>query len=88
MPVTGVQTCALPIFFRRWARILYVVGTVLLMFAQIFTGPAVLTGPASFFSSVGYFIQGVTVAIVFLPPISALFATRHEQALEPTDSAE
>ena len=72
----SVSTIVGVLLFRRWARVLYVVGTVLIMFAQIFAGPAILTGPASFCSSVGYFIQGVTVAIAFLPPVSALFAAR------------
>jgi hypothetical protein len=61
--------------FRPWARVLFVIGTAFGLLSQIFAGPVVLPGAASFCFSVAEFTQGATVAIAFLPPVSNLFST-------------
>jgi hypothetical protein len=62
--------------FRPWARVLFVVGTAFGLLSQIFASPTVLPGAASFCFSVAEFMQGVTIAIAFLPPVSNLFSPR------------
>jgi len=75
------------ILFRRWARSAYVVLTVLYFLALFFAGPSVLPAPAFGMFALGYLLQGVIIAMAFLPPTSVLFASkRSNRALEPTAS--
>ncbi|MGH9553482.1 MAG: hypothetical protein ACRD3W_29135 [Terriglobales bacterium] len=71
--------------FRRWARSAYVVITTLYFVALFFARPSVLPSPAFAVFAVGYFVQGVIIAMAFLPPTSELFVSkRSNQTLQPT----
>jgi hypothetical protein len=75
------------VLFRRWARSAYVIISVLYFVALFFARPSVLPAPAFGMFAVGYFMQGVIIAMAFLPPTSLLFVSkRSNQALEPTAS--
>jgi hypothetical protein len=64
------------VLFRRWARSAYVVITVLYFLALFFARPSVLPSPAFATFALGYFVQGVIIAIAFLPPTSQLFVSK------------
>jgi hypothetical protein len=73
------------VLFRRWARSAYVVITALYFVALFFTRPSVLPSPVFAVFAVGYFVQGVIIAMAFLPPTSGLFVSkRSNQLLQPT----
>lgn len=73
------------VLFRRWARSAYAVLTALYFLALFFAPPSVLPSPAFATFAVGYFVQGVVIAMAFLPPTSDLFVNkRSNQTLQPT----
>lgn len=64
-------------FFRRWARPFYLALLVLPLVAIVFR-PRPIVGTTSSFLLVTLesFLEGVVIAMAFLPPIAALFAQR------------
>jgi cytochrome b subunit of formate dehydrogenase len=73
------------VLFRRWARSAYVAITALYFFALFFARASVLPSSAFAVFALGYFVQGVIIAMMFLPPVSSLFVSkRSNQSLEPT----
>jgi hypothetical protein len=64
-------------FFRRWARALYITLLVLFAVALLFRGRSLVGSTISF----GLFfleniLDGVVIAMAFLPPLAGLFAKR------------
>ena len=62
--------------FRPWARAAYVIITVIYFVCLFFAPPTVLSAPAFGVFAIGYFVQGIVLAMLFLPPIAQMFATR------------
>ena len=64
-------------YFRRWARILYIVLIALFVIALLFR-PGPLVGSTTFFGLdiIQYILVGVVITMAFLPPLAGLFAKR------------
>jgi hypothetical protein len=64
-------------YFRRWARILYIVLIALFVTALLLR-PGPLVGSTTFFGLdiIQYILAGVVITMVFLPPLAGLFAKR------------
>ena len=64
-------------YFRRWARILYIVLIALFVIALL-VRPGPLVGSTTFFGLdiIQYILDGVVITMAFLPPVAGLFAKR------------
>jgi hypothetical protein len=64
-------------YFRRWARILYIVLIAMLVILLLFR-PGPLVGSTTGFGLeiIQYILDGVVITMAFLPPLAELFAKR------------
>jgi len=60
-------------FWRRWARSLYLITTILFLLSSIFLGPVVLSGPTEFLYGIGYMLTGFILALAYFSPVAEKF---------------
>jgi hypothetical protein len=60
-------------FFRRWARPLYLVTTILATLLLPVSGPYVASGWSQMIDELGLIVSGVILALIYWSPLKELF---------------
>ena len=63
--------------FKRWARIFYFVITIGSIVATPMVGPVVMNSWEAMFAYIGFMLDGVLIAMLFIGPISQEFQKQH-----------
>lgn len=60
--------------FRSWARVLYVVVSIVFTLLLAFTGPVVMSGLAYMFFSIALIFEGALIAMMFIGEVGEKFS--------------
>lgn len=60
--------------FRAWARVLYVVVSIVFTLLLAFTGPVVMSGLAYMFFSIALILEGALIAMMFIGEVGEKFS--------------
>lgn len=60
--------------FRPWARVLYVVVSIVFTLLLAFTGPVVMSGLAYMFFSIALILEGALIAMMFIGEVGEKFS--------------
>ncbi|WP_039562851.1 hypothetical protein [Pseudomonas flexibilis] len=60
--------------FRSWARVLYVVVSIVFTLLLAFTGPVVMSGLAYMFFSIALILEGALIAMMFIGEVGEKFS--------------
>ncbi|EKO3678168.1 hypothetical protein MRO13_16110 [Vibrio metschnikovii] len=59
--------------FKRWARTLYIVISIVFIPLSIFVGPIVMNSWEAMFNEIAILLEGILIAMMFMGPISEKF---------------
>ncbi|WP_217519020.1 hypothetical protein [Vibrio metschnikovii] len=59
--------------FKRWARTLYIVISIVFIPLSIFFGPIVMNSWEAMFNEIAILLEGILIAMMFMGPISEKF---------------
>lgn len=59
---------------RSWARVLYVVVSIVFTLLLAFTGPVVMSGLAYMFFSIALILEGALIAMMFIGEVGEKFS--------------
>ncbi|WP_217523153.1 hypothetical protein [Vibrio metschnikovii] len=59
--------------FKRWARTLYIVISIVFIPLSIFVGPIVMNSWEAMFNEIAILLEGILIAMIFMGPISEKF---------------